>query len=664
RSRYQDQDSDDPAGSDAGEKERYGKQGQQKKPAWETVLGFGTDGLGTLLSPVRTFHKRRFEMTLDQMVFLGWPVFIREDGGWRKRRDKTRKRRSVDNSGEDKVENTIKQEKELSEKVDVEVNEELGETSGHDIALEESESNVMSEEAQTKDEKITTTAKRKDSMTMFNVVFVMNPPALEYQLRVREMYDYVVRKFSRALKWEQARSDYIWKESKQILKLKEKAKETETPASILYNQILSQSSLAKAISTLYSSISKSCIAQIHLSPTLSLSVQIPTPTSTSILPTPTEPQMPGLWLTTATSVPDDPTTESTNLAHHFALLLLDDEATILKDIELSAGEMAGPLTHYIRSTTPTKSFVQISTIANIPLQDIQFLASHLIYWRRARAIPPIHQRDTYIVSPNADMRRLSTAIPLYAATFPTLPSLPKMLSMLSGTPKPYSALIPSKDHKAAYFDILAWLLGGGWVTQLRTFAWIRVPAEVKAAVAAEMEREAAAAEDHNSPPQQPTTISSRRRRSSIPSSSDQNDDPGPPDLPSGYLSPPHHSRSSSSFENASISSTPNPADPHSLSFPPTKPQLPSPSTFKPSIILNPHKSLSLESRYITHISSSTTAFLPDQETRDAWPLFVKYFNGQHALEKIAVREGWKRNKVAGVLGKMEGAGVLVLGRFW
>jgi len=225
RSRYQDEDEDDRSGSDLGEKEMYGEQGQQKKPAWETVLGFGTDGLGTLLCPVRSFHKRRFEMTLDQLVFLGWPVFIREDGGWRKRRDKTRKMKSVDNSGED----TIKEEIKLADKTDLEVNEELGETSGHDTAVEESGGNVINEEVQTQDEKNATTAKRKDSMTMFNVVFVMDPPALEYQLRVREMYDNVVKKFSRALKWEQARSGYVWKESKQILKLKEKAKESSMP---------------------------------------------------------------------------------------------------------------------------------------------------------------------------------------------------------------------------------------------------------------------------------------------------------------------------------------------------------------------------------------------------------------------------------------------------
>ncbi len=126
---------------------------------------------------------------------------------------------------------------------------------------------------------------------------------------------------------------------------------------------------------------------------------------------------------------------------------------------------------------------------NISLRRIQVLSRHLIYWRRARAIPPLHQRDTYIVSPNADLRELPTAAVAYAARFPSLPSLPKMLALLSGHPRAFSTLIPSKDHREAYLDILAWLMKGGWVTQLRVFAWVRVPRAIRLQVRATMAEE-------------------------------------------------------------------------------------------------------------------------------------------------------------------------------
>lgn len=197
--------------------------------------------------------------------------------------------------------------------------------------------------------------------------------------------------------------------------------------------------------------------------------------------------MPGLWLTTSNVAIDE---DEAPMTQHAALLLLQDSETLVKELEGDSKENTGPLAHYIRNIVPTKSLQKLSTQHNILAQDMEYIASHLVYWRRARLVSPLHPRDTYIVSPNADLSALQAAIPAYAARFPTLPSLPKILSMLSGTPKPYRTFIPTNEHREAYMEILAWLMRGGWVTQLRTFAWVRVTPEIKALVAQEMEREA------------------------------------------------------------------------------------------------------------------------------------------------------------------------------
>jgi len=60
-----------------------------------------------------------------------------------------------------------------------------------------------------------------------------------------------------------------------------------------------------------------------------------------------------------------------------------------------------------------------------------------------------------------------------------------MLSSLSSRPRPFSSLIPSRDHRRAYLDILAWLLRHGWVTQLRTFGLLKIPKDIKLKVAKE-----------------------------------------------------------------------------------------------------------------------------------------------------------------------------------
>jgi hypothetical protein len=486
-------------------------------------------------------------------------------------------------------------------------------------------------------------------------VFVVDPPLLEYSMRVKDIYENIIKKFAKALKWEQARTDYVWRESQHILQVRRRARETKTSTHNLYSELISQSSLARAIYTVYSSISASKIASVSLSPDVSLSLQIPPLTSTPCLAGPMEKSYPGLWLTTADSATpvDEPGTDENNnphqvLAKHFALLLLDSEAAIIKDIEASGGALAPALAHYIRCSKPTKSFAQISVSSGIPLAHIQMLSSHLVYWRRARAIPPIHQRDTYIVSPNCDLSKLEVATIAYQTAFPTYPSLPKMLSTLSGTPRPYSNFIPSKDHKEIYFTILAWLLRGGWVTQLRTFARIKVSPEIKIAVETALRKEEV---DRYLAKGNPSSTSTEGDTESDDETNDANS-----------------SSSSSLASHGSGEETPMPGrvDPHAQLRFSHKLLDRSTALRLSSFILSPHRASPLESRWLDEIvrrfpdnpqiDQGGEQISPDITPNDIqalrkkyWPVFLKYFNGHDALEKISVRENLKRKLVWQVL---------------
>ncbi|CAF9923000.1 Nitrogen permease regulator 3 [Imshaugia aleurites] len=306
----------------------------------------------------------------------------------------------------------------------------------------------------------------------------------------------------------------------------------------------------------------------------------------------------------------------------------------MADVNATASPITGPLIHYLRVTTSNKSFLQISQSSGIPLTDIQFLASHLIYWRRARAIPPLHQRDVYIVSPNVDMRNLATASQKFAKAFPALPPLPKILNLLSFTPRPYSVLIPSKDHKPTYMDILAWLMRGGWVTQLRTFAWVRVPAHIKEAVAKE------------------TAINASRgiKSSETESTHDIDTDTDTSSTRSTTLSVPRSQTSSNS---------PSPTSTSRATLPIPQPKTP----HTPSLISDPRLASALPSRYLSAISTHIVN-IQGLESQSAWDKCLKYFDGHHAIETIPVREGWKRKRVADLISGWEELGVLVKGRHW
>ncbi|KAB8206368.1 Nitrogen Permease regulator of amino acid transport activity 3 [Aspergillus parasiticus SU-1] len=651
---------DDPgAGSDRQE-DGAGGSGGGLRPPWESLLGLQADVWEKLLSPSRSWHKRRFEVGINDLAFVGWPVFVREDGTWRKQRRKKKKTKPEWEGGELGHNETPGDARDDADEAIAASTETL---SPHTMTASGSQRASMGSIRSSRTLSEMLDGDDKDSMTMFNVVFVLDPPLLEYSMRIREIYDNIIKKFAKALKWEQARTDYVWREAQHISHIKEKAKETRMSVNTLYSELINHSSLARAIYTVYSNISASKIASVSLSPDVSISLQIPPLTSTPYLPGPSDKAYPGLWLTTADSVTpaDDPTADENTaphqvLAKHFALLLLSDEATILKDVEASGGALAPALAHYIRCSKPTKSFAQISALSGIPLSTIQMLASHLVYWRRARAIPPLHQRDVYFVSPNCDLSKLEVATAAYQLAFPTLPSLPKMLSALSGTPRPYGSFIPSKDHKEAYFAILAWLLRGGWVTQLRTFARVKVSPEIKMAVERALRREEV---DKYLSKQGSSILSDHSKHNGDTSENDDDDASS--------------SSSSSLASQDSGEETPMPGRykpdsklhlSHSLLDQDT-------SLKTASLILFPHRAPPLESRWLDEIVSRFPkqprfsvrgrANIDENDPeyaglrtamKDLWPVYIKYFNGMDALEKVPVRENLKRKLVWQVLTRL------------
>lgn len=687
---------------------------------WEKLLGYPVEGLEMMLSPPSSMHKKRFEVMLDDLVFLGYPIFVRDDGTWKKKKTK---RRASTKDGKSSQGGHGQEDDDANDSGSDNENDDDDEEGNGDNDMfspplspltprrppqnGDLPGSFPSEPAMSEAASETGSANsNQDEMTMFHIVFVMNPPALEYHIRLQEMYDNVVKKFAKALRYEQARSNAIYQDAKKMQSLKAQAKENKTPMSVLWPTLIASCSLAKAVAILYTSIASNKIAHISIGEGFEASIQIPQAISTPYVPTPTEPQLPGLWLTTANSLSDD----GQSLSPHAALLLLEDKDTMLKEIEGDGKEAGSPLAFFIRELTPTKSLTKLSAALSLPLSDVQFLARHLIYWRRARAIPPLHIRDTYILSPNCDMRQLTKAMPLYAQQFSALPSLPKMLQNLSGKPIQYGFLIPSKDHKPAYMDILAWLLRGGWVTQLRTFAWVKVSPAVKVAVAVKLKQEF---EDRMAkrPPSALKTSVAAATNSRLSSHSadtrrisEDSYDGGISEVASSRLSvssaqllSPTLSRSASASDAGSNGSgrtaIPPPAGPQradtspnlqaSKELAPSSPSVLSNSsvsgheddastihsaalpstdigTYRQTLVLSPHKASTEESRWLAHIGAN----LEDGEVKEYWGVLVKHFDGKRAMEEVAAREGLKRSKVQGLLHKLEQEGVLYMVRHW
>lgn len=219
----------DESGSTSPEKssvEMWARQSGGQTKQRSGILGL-PDGFHHFLCPPDTFNKKRFEMTIGQLVFLGWPVYAKVDGSWGGGRGRRKKRRSSATRTSKSAEVEEVAAVGMARRKSVQLDELIAMNSEGDSAVETGPEDVSGfeagyghdeiEEADQADE-----GPKKEVLSMFNMAFVLSPSPLEYQHRTDEMYKHVVKKFTKALRWEQVKSDFMLKESERLRGLRAK----------------------------------------------------------------------------------------------------------------------------------------------------------------------------------------------------------------------------------------------------------------------------------------------------------------------------------------------------------------------------------------------------------------------------------------------------------
>ncbi|PTB64134.1 hypothetical protein BBK36DRAFT_142170 [Trichoderma citrinoviride] len=578
---------------------------------WEHVAGFPARDLAGILTPARPYHKKIFQLSLDPLLCISYPIHVPENGKWKK---------------------TKKASKEVDESIAPD-EPNPPPTIKADLAPDKAKDGKKDDSDEDK----------RSSMTMFNLVFFLNPKRHEAKELVDSLFSNIVKKVNKAYQYSQQHSEFVWKESKRILAAKEKAREDKKKMSALWKELIQNSSLAASMCEVYNAISQNRIATLHLDTVdgiLTPSVQIPVPFFVADLPAEDDERHRGLWLTTSNAfLSQDALEEPGFLDRNFALLLMDDEKKIIAELQNDRDPTTVSMIEFVRLAKPTVSFYQVGQSNILTLDQVRKYAQHFIFWRRAIAIPPLHPRDIYIVSPNCDLGRLSQDAQDWQRAFPLAPPLSTFLAELSVLPRPYKHISPSKAHRPLYLRMLAWLMRGGWVTQLCTFAYVVVWPEILYEVDYEMEAE---------------ELGMATSRA-----------PNPP--PQSTLSAAEHSAEMARLERIAIKAHREAADKataHARKVAPVP--TPNPSLndaphlagLTPHIILDPKKAAGKESRYLAAIARR----FRDDKLRAGWQLLCKYFDGRCALERIALQEDMKRKEAWALLtGVRE---YLLLTRHW
>jgi len=288
---------------------------------------------------------------------------------------------------------------------------------------------------------------------------------------------------------------------------------------------------------------------------------------------------------------------------------------------------ASLLSYFVRETIPTKSLAKQEAKLGLPEKTLVFLAEHLIKWRKARAISPLHPRNVYIVSPRAPLKDLRKLGLEYAKRFPALPSMEAMLAMLGGRPVKYGALIQSRDHRVPYMEILAWLVRHELVAQLRTVGWLKMDDHDDVESAAE--EDSATTEQNGMRPMPVSRL--LRVRTSVASDDGSSVASDQTAFATGVPQPPAISMPATNNQNESNQRG---AQPSELTL---------------GIIADPSNPSLAEKAVMRSIEAS----LEDPELRERFSTLARYFDGENTFEEIAGREGLKRAKVEEWIAELE-----------
>ncbi|KAF2211557.1 hypothetical protein CERZMDRAFT_98439 [Cercospora zeae-maydis SCOH1-5] len=568
-----------------------------QKPPGPRVLGCSVGSLEKVLSPGRWCDGKKFEIKLSGLSFVGHPTYAPEDGAWAPTdsdpSSTTGSKDATDlaNLNLDRRETTPPRPP--GSEIDFAHVPDSFE-SQHHTALGTSMRTVSSTGSDPTTD---------GSMSMFHVVFVLRGEGPEAQEEAQAIYHGAAKKLSRALHYCQKQANYVQAESRRILATRTKAKQSQASVTDLWTRIVETSELAWTLQEVFDRISRGEIAGIRLN---------------------------GMEMSLHVNDPGSGGKESAKLGPLSAILLLDSKENLLVDL---SHPDASPLAAFIREHTPTKNLQKHAAYVGVPVEDVLYMASHLLKWRKARIISPLHQRNTYVVAPDAPLEDLQRHINAYHKLFPTLPTLPNMLKVLSGKPIKYGLLIPSRDHRTAYMNILSYLLRHGLVVQLKTFGWLKLPKNLLEQTQAKGETLKRSLHARNillSP-------KSRAVDDDVVSVSSERTAIAAPSTPL--------SRQSRRFSRETQVSSQAGGDK---------------TTQEVYVSINDPRHLSEEQRKLVDALQSS---FRHHDSRDMLPQLMLHLDGTHAFEEIAAKEDWKRASVEEWLAELDSKAYLTTVRY-
>ncbi|KAJ2780788.1 Nitrogen permease regulator 3 [Coemansia javaensis] len=370
---------------------------------------------------------------------------------------------------------------------------------------------------------------------LFHVVFMLDNTVAGIERLADRIYEHVLKRLTKTLMIEQMESNYVLTQSRIIRSLNDLAlAERYTPAQYL-QEVLRRSQLATDLISLYNGLCEGRVVTLHIHKRIMLSLQIPRGPGLA------RPLLPGATLadgaagrSVAAAVQDYEGPMAFSLGacsagrHEgpqaagerpdaivtgrelqagerdvfpqiepfHALLLLEDAAGVRR--RLACTDASPTLLALVERATPARSLAVLHAMVDCSFAQVCRFAAHLVYWNIARLICPVNLAFTYVPTAAALSRGLADA---FGARGYTLCTLPQLLAQMH-PPRPaiqvLDALITAataagedgpgaesgggggrQSPRAEIFDMIVFLLREGAVAQYHTWPVVLVPSYVK-----------------------------------------------------------------------------------------------------------------------------------------------------------------------------------------
>ncbi|CAE6456902.1 unnamed protein product [Rhizoctonia solani] len=380
-------------------------------------------------------------------------------------------------------------------------------------------------------------AENTPQLTSFHLVLVIDrldphsvfPRDLHRYMDV--FYQQIAFKMTAVMHYEQGRSGWVAKASEQLICLRDQCIVDNVPLQEYCQRALNTCPLASAIKSVYEAVTGGTVAHIQIND-VPLDIQLP-PRHMAMLGGSASTGIPEDGIDPHADLEQGPPSTGTEdefedevgraedarrfgwwlprLLPWKGLLLLEDAGPGTGTemiVRMNSGRMGNAgntngsaeedaladedmFRKFLGFVKPILSLSDIAELSELNLKlDVYPMTRLLLYNRKARivdVIPP-GMKVMYTAAP-AFKRPLPELSAVFSRLFSTVPPLPSLLATLTSYSRPFSSLIPSRDHRLFYMEVLIWLLRHGLLEKLHLRVRIVATAEVRAATRGALVRE-------------------------------------------------------------------------------------------------------------------------------------------------------------------------------